>query len=490
LSRVKRPSSLEETQLWRRLDTGFTGQESKEAKRLAQYVLDVCDEARDRMKAFPALHPQYTLHDEAHLLGVTELMATVMPPETLDRLNPVEIALLILAAHFHDQGMVLEGEDLGRIRSGSDPDFELFRQNWETSHPNAKEVRRELREEALSSRQVENSLRAARELEDALLTDYVRRTHGQRSAEYVRDRYGNDPRWKLAGANLTSRVEKLCRSHVEPAARLTPENGFRYGERVANYAVNMAYLGIVLRLADILDFDRDRTPDSLYRTIHFTSEVSLVEWEKHRSVEGWSIDRTTIQFSMTFEHPAYERAANEFMDAIDHELAAAQSLVRRFPAGIAETYSFELPTRVDRERMEPAEGAYVHPYNLEFSLSRDEIVKLFMTDRLYRSPSLCVRELLQNSLDALRHRRAILKRDRSIDWQQGSVILEHTLDMSGREVLRCTDDGVGMDKSICEVRRRPSSVDPARISRKPMVDISRSIQFALRATGSAMDNTQ
>lgn len=30
----------------------------------------------------------------------------------------------------------------------------------------------------------------------------------------------------------------------------------------------------------------------------------------------------------------------------------------------------------------------------------------------------------------------------------------------------------------------------ATFSRKPMVDISRSIQFALRATGSAMDNTQ
>ena len=94
MSRVKRPSSLEETQLWRRLDAGFTGQESKDAKRLAPYVLDVCEEARDRMNAFPALHPQYTLHDEAHLLGVTGLIATVMPLETLDRLNPVEIALL------------------------------------------------------------------------------------------------------------------------------------------------------------------------------------------------------------------------------------------------------------------------------------------------------------------------------------------------------------------------------------------------------------
>src|SRR5829696_4288081 len=118
---------LEATRLWARLDSGFRGQEGKDAKKLAQHLLDLCQEARDRMKAFPSLHPQYTLHDEAHLLRVTELMVVVMPQETLDLLNPVEIAMLILAAHFHDQGMVLEREELDEIRSGTNPNFEVFR---------------------------------------------------------------------------------------------------------------------------------------------------------------------------------------------------------------------------------------------------------------------------------------------------------------------------------------------------------------------------
>ena len=122
--------------------------------------------------------------------------------------------------------------------------------------------------------------------------------------------------------------------------------------------------------------------------------------------------------------------------------------MRRFPRGTPEHYALDLPSQVDRSRIGPREGAYVHPYDLEFSLSRDEIVGLFMTDRLYRSPSLCIRELLQNSLDALRHRRAMFKRDRGIEWEQGEVLFEHTRDETGREVLRCTDDGVGMNKEI------------------------------------------
>lgn len=448
VSRVMLPDPLEATRLWKKLDSGFGGQEGKDAKKLAQYLLDLCQEARDRMKAFPSLHPQYTLHDDAHLLRVTELMAMVMPRETLDGLNPVEIALLILAAHLHDQGMVLEREELEGIRSGSDPDFKVFRQNWEANHPNLREVRRRLRDDFLSAEQRERLLASERELQAALLTDYVRRTHGRRSATFVRERYGDDNRMKAGGASLAPLVAKLCRSHAEPASLLTQENGYHHDELVGTYSVNMPYLGLVLRLADILDFDRDRTPDSLYRTISFTSGVSLVEWAKHRSVEGWRIDRSVIQYRVSCEEPAYERAVREFMDWIDDELGAAQSLVRRFPRETPEHYTLDLPTQVDRDRIGPNEGAYVHPYDLEFSLSRDEIVGLFMTDRLYKSHSLCVRELLQNSLDALRHRRAMFKRDRGIEWEQGKVLFEHTRDEEGREVLRCTDNGVGMNKEI------------------------------------------
>lgn len=448
MSRVMRPDSLEATRLWNRLDSGFEGQEGKDAKKLAQYLLDLCQEARERMKAFPSLHPQYTLHDEAHLLRVTELMATVMPRKTLVGLNPVEIALLVLAAHLHDQGMVLEREELEKIRSGSDPDFEVFRQNWEAAHSNLREVRRSLRGDVLGTEQRERLLISERELQGALLTDFVRRTHGTRSATFVGERYGDDNRMKIGGVSLAPLVAKLCRSHAEPASLLTPENGFHHDELVGTYSVNIPYLGLVLRLADILDFDRDRTPDSLYRTISFTSGVSLAEWAKHRSVEGWTIGPDEVRYVVSCEKPAYERAVREFMDWVDAELGAALSLVRRFPRETPEHYTLDLPSQVDRSRIGPREGAYVHPYNLEFSLSRDEIVGLFMTDRLYKSPSLCVRELLQNSLDALRHRRAMFKRDRDIEWEQGGVLLEHTRDAAGREVLRCTDDGVGMSKEI------------------------------------------
>ena len=437
-------NSVADTTLWKQLKEGFQGHDSIVATTLAQNLRDISREASDRMRNFPSLHPQYTLHDQVHLLRVTELMASVLPPEVLKSLNPAEIALLILSAHFHDQGMVLEAGEIEALESN--PEFKIFKQNWEVEHPNLREVREHISDRNIQGAEQEKFRKVEQEILSALLTDYVRRTHGERSARFVKARYGSDPRWNIGSVNIADLVSILCRSHVDDASKLTPANGFRYDETVGNYHINMSYVALVLRLADILDFDRERTPDSLYRTISFTSRISLQEWEKHRSVQGWAVTQGLVQFTMKCEEPEYQRAAYQFMDWIDKELSDALDVVQSFPAPF-ERYKWHLPAKTDRSRIEPKDHKYIY-YDLEFSLSRDEIVKLLMMDQLYGGSWLCVRELIQNSLDALRFRKALFKRDSEVEWLQGKVTLEHFVNDQGHEVLRCTDNGSGMDEEI------------------------------------------
>lgn len=443
-----RPTFLEDTRLWNHLNSAAQAGGAGSAESVvAGNLIQICGEAMDRMKMFPSLHPQYTLHDETHLLRVTELMGLMIPDQVLqNELNVVEIALLILSAFFHDQGMVLERGEIDAL--SSDATFRVFERDWEIEHPNLKEARQRLHEQDLSEEEYLQCRRVEEDLEGALLTDFIRRTHGRRSHDYVLSHYGSDPRWIVGGTNLARLVAMLCESHYRPTSDLTPENGFHHDESVGTYRINMPYLALLLRLADVLDFDRERTPETLYRTIHFTNEVSLGEWEKHRSVDGWVISPELVRFTVRCEHPAYERAVRDFMDNIDSELSAAHTMVRTFPAG-ASTYYLDLPTSVDRSRIGAKDEAYIY-HDLEFSLSRDEVIKLLMMDALYQSPALCVRELMQNSLDALRHLEALFKRDTGNEWGFGNVTLEHFVDDHGYEVLRCADNGVGMDEDVIE----------------------------------------
>ncbi|MFZ2655584.1 MAG: hypothetical protein WAX69_11700 [Victivallales bacterium] len=438
-------TNIKETRLWKRLKLSFGDEKTDEvASFLSSNLLNVCDEAANRMKAFPSLHPQFTLHDEIHLIRITELMAKLIPENIIANvLNPVEISLLILSAYFHDQGMVLEQSELNQLNT--DDRFQLFKKNWEIEHPNLRELSQRSMDSRLSSSEKARSRELEGELLAACLTDFIRSTHGERSREYVLSQYKDDKRLNVQGTNISSLAAQLSLSHVLPVSAITPSNGFRYDESIGTFSVNIVYLSLVLRLADLLDFDRERTPDELFRTIHFASVISMEEWGKHRSIEGWIIRCDLIRFTAKCKHPAYQRAILRFMDYIDIELTNIRSALDLFPKSV-DKYVLPLPGKVDRNRIEPEHNSYVY-HDLEFSLSRDEIIKLLMTDNLY-PPHLCIRELLQNSLDAIRHRKAILRRDEGVEWTEGKVYFEHSLDDTGREVLRCSDNGVGMDEAI------------------------------------------
>lgn len=442
--------NLGETVLYSRLSEGFRGSEDSEIAELLRVNLAlICNEASDRMKRMQALHQQYTLHDDVHLRRVTALMSLAMPREVINELNPVELALLILSAHLHDQGMVPENERLDSIRMGEDSELREFERHWSINNPKLRQVRETLADETLNEESKERYRIVEQQLRDTMITDFVRQDHGRRSAEYVRERYGGSDLLNVHAVDLTPLLAKLCESHERPVEWISEANGFGVDERVGGYDVNIHYLAFVLRLADILDFDRDRVPESVYKNINFTSDVSLREWEKHRSIRGWKIEPGLIQFTAECEHPAYEKDLKEFMKWIDRELEGARSSVSDYSPGIREKYHFDnLPHSVDRTRIRPKEGAYIYR-DVEFSLSRDDVVRLLMTNKLYRSPSLCVRELLQNSLDALRHRVALYRRD-GADLHPSGVSLRHELDENGQELLVCSDDGVGMDDGIVE----------------------------------------
>ncbi|MCX5817051.1 MAG: ATP-binding protein [Proteobacteria bacterium] len=440
--------TVEDTILWKTLKA----LNNKNAHFLSANVLAICEEAENRSKIIIEHFPEYTIHDQVHLLRATELMGLILG-DKVNVLNAVELSLLILSSYLHDQGMVLEADEQNTLEGTAD--FVLFRDNWYLNHPNRKEIQQQIAGRSASEKKRDELIRKINELDSGMVTAYLRTTHGIRSKAFVLKQYEHDRRLDIAGRNLSHLLSQLCLSHCEPTTSLIPNNGFNYDEQVGTYAVNMPFLAVILRLADILDFDSDRAPDTLYQAIHFTNDVSVQEWEKHRAVQGWTISQDLIRFTMYFKHPVYEATARRFMDMIDSELIECKQLIKHFPANCS-NYRLDLPDRVDRSRLGPQGNAYIY-HDLEFSLSRDEIIRLLLLEKLYRNPSLCVRELLQNALDALRYRKA-LHSCNGIDWKEGKVEMHHATDDNGYEIISCRDNGVGMDENtvtsfLCKVGR-------------------------------------
>lgn len=391
-------------------------------------VESVCREACDLAGRIPLYFPEYTLHNNVHLQRVAVLEGYILG-ERMHRLKQDEIVLLILAAFYHDIGMVCNENDISRLKKSAD--YLAFREEWRFTHPNMEELEIRHRQDYVSDSEKLNIGVKISEMKKAMLTDYLRSKHPEASKNYVLEHLIDHP---VLGS-LAADLGEICLSHGMSVDWIKNHPMMTSSRKFVCY---------VLRLADILDFDGDRTPDVLFRAISFSSPVSLREWEKHKGVKDWSISDDDIAFTMEYSHPVYEKAARDYLSWIDSELEQVHFAMTSLKADLPD-YGIIGPTKVTTHIS--SKGYEYH--DLSFSLSRDEVVKLFLTDKLYGDQSLFVRELLQNSLDALRLRKAV-KAMKGEPWNEGEVRFRHYLDDKGRSVVECVDNGCGMDMKVLE----------------------------------------
>lgn len=106
---------LTETKLYNKLKNGYDGKDAIIATKITIILEELCKKATDMMKRNVSLHKQFTLHDEVHLVRVTELMAMILGEDGMNTLNPMEIMLLILSAYYHDIGMVPNDKEIENL---------------------------------------------------------------------------------------------------------------------------------------------------------------------------------------------------------------------------------------------------------------------------------------------------------------------------------------------------------------------------------------
>ena len=409
---------------------------------LKNNVLKLCEEACERMKITYLHFPQYTLHDEIHISNMITLIPKILQTK-ISSLNELEKLLLILGICFHDIGMAPTEDELKSILNSTE--YEVFFENWKINHSNFVDLLSKKDSSIYNEPEKERIREKISILEKACLTEYLRRNHPLNAEKFIKTLYSEDKRLLFHEINISSFICRLAIAHGKDISYINDENGFRCDEQIHTYKVNMSFLAILIRLADILDFDRSRTPDLLYKSIKFEDPISIKEWEKHRAIRGWSISENEIIFTAECTHPVYENVVRSFINQIEKELQDCITLTKKYPQEFS-SYSLDLPFSIDRSRIGPKDKSYI-THNVEFSLSRNEIINLLMTDKLYSKPSLCIRELLQNAADAIRTRKSLYGLE-AFDFDKGKIEFSHYLDRNNEEILECHDNGIGMDLDI------------------------------------------
>lgn len=376
--------------------------------------------------------PEYTLHDPSHSYRVLDNMGKIIPHETLDLLDSIELSTLIYAAFLHDIGMAASSNEMADwLQSDEGKTFIDTNEKWSNLLETFK-----------------NDDVVKRRLQDMTFTDYLRQHHARRGSQFLTDFYGtngkSNNRILVREVNYADYVALVCESHCEDTMKLRAAE-YRRDALVREHPLNIQYLAVVLRLADLCDLDPERTPKVVLDFINPADPKSAEEWQKHRSIRGWKISDECIRFEAKCSHPAIQRGLREWMEYIERERRDCLGIVRDNRAEITERYKLNLTEPIPTETIE-SDGSYVYA-DFEFNLDYEKIVSLLMGTQLWGSPMIALRELLQNSLDTCRHRKALSQRH-NVPYEP-VIRLTERAESDGKSVI-CEDNGMGMNVQIIE----------------------------------------
>lgn len=349
---------------------------------------------------------EYTLHNRDHCKKILHLAGAILPDSTVDALSPLEHLIFVYSAYLHDMGMSLTAKERERILASDD-----FQDSLQASQEISDALPRARKR--LESAVDENRLLIESEvyqLQEAALARFLRPRHAlpNRYRELIAalKRHSNRPDlFEYRGVSFEEILIDICASHNLDAGVLAEVHGLhdeRFPQRMAigGAYLNAQFCAALLRLTDILDFDRERTPRILFDSLGIPirslpgAEVSLREWQKHMAVHTLEINPDEIVVSAETHHPVIEKTIRDFCVLMEREIRDTVTVLKQ--NRLAEQYSLELPVNV---RAHIRSVGYVYK-DMSLTLNQPRIMNLLMGERLYPEPAVALRELLQNSIDA------------------------------------------------------------------------------------------
>jgi len=408
-------------------------------------------DAYEKSKLILKYMPEYTLHDGEHLFRVLYNMEKLIPEANMDLLSVPDLMLLILTAFFHDLGMAPYEDEI-----------KAWKKIWKDATPSPNELKAHSEYERFSKTYPDKKdeiyrllskkeYSKAQLLEDYLISEYIRVTHSQRAKGIIAKEWKS--RIKYRDVDLTQELAQLCFSHNEDSLELLKmDTALLCGE---DSITNLQFIGVILRLSDLLDFDAKRTPSVLFSHLAVRNAVSLAEWQKHRSVQAWKISKDEISFFAKCSHPAIEASIRKFCDYIDDELKNCGIIIGKMPSytnDVTNPYKISLPVRVTRDKIEAekdiatGEPSYYYE-NTSFELNKNQVIELLMGTKLYGNPEVALRELLQNSRDACKLSMALHEKWGS-PYIPEVTVRYYTVDDD--DFLEVNDNGIGMNKEIVD----------------------------------------
>ncbi|MFJ9707538.1 caspase family protein [Streptomyces sp. NPDC101234] len=214
-------------------------------------------------------------------------------------------------------------------------------------------------------------------------------------------------------------------------------------------------LAALLRLAAVLSVDVRTFPEIVAEHLAVTDPVLPEHVRAVAHGLSWEREDAALHLDAPCPHQAVHAGLAEVVEEADQLVTRIRDRAVNLPGPEADLLT-DVPKRVTARALRPARtSGGREPYEvplLRFHLAQAEVRELLMGEQLYGGdPTLALRELYQNAMDACRYRAMRWTYLRSsgappAEWS-GQITFTQGEDERGRYV-ECRDNGVGMSEEL------------------------------------------
>lgn len=349
------------------------------------------------------MFPHYSRHDESHskqiLVNIERLLG-----KNIHILTATDTWLILEAAYWHDIGMVVPQKDvidactqeafqnyLEEIRLAPNHELHKFAKSFDPSNTSACFAGADTPFDAVDKfRQ--------------LMADWFRRLHPGRAELMVQSPWASagisSPRTELIPNRLFRILGRICHMHGLPFSEVMSDAGLPFKEAgLAREDCHPRFVACLLRMGDLLDLDDNRFCPVMQRIAgENRPNSSKAHEDKHAGLRHLRVDQERIEISAECNTIDGYLETFRWFSWIEQELKDQMTrwkdIVPDRSLGLLPTLG-RLSVSLSGKAKILAEG--MRP---QFSLDSEQAIALLQGENLYSSKYACIRELLQNAVDA------------------------------------------------------------------------------------------
>ena len=350
------------------------------------------------LNAVSTLFPHYSLHDESHSITIINNIVRVLGKEKLDELSAIDIWLILEASYCHDIGMVVSSDKL--IEALNSKDFlDFFKEVQQDKKNGLHEFALQFSIEGGKIKYKSNELNL--EYHDGIkfiLAEFFRRTHSDRSKEIITNPNGelklSSPRGVIP-QRIFKILADICSSHTKNFEDVMKLPFSEVGIDIENS--HPRFISCLLRIGDLLDLDNNRFSEVMLRTLSKIPIETLNHKAKHLSIESFRVDNEIIEVrAKCFDYDT-ANVTQHWFNYLNSEIS--QQMINWNNIVPFKEFGY-LPT-IGSLKVELSDYDYIDGKKKpKFSVDTDKAMELLRGAGIYEGAYQCIREVLQNAVDA------------------------------------------------------------------------------------------